>query len=216
MKQEAKLLLGFGIITIGILVGAVFLLGGSSTPTPTSNIKADPKILVKSGSNKFGSESAKVTLVEFGDFQCPACALSYPIAKEIKTAYKDRIQFVFRNFPLPSHANALVAAQAAEAAGTQEKYWEMHDMLYENQSEWSSESNPLEIFVGYAKELELDVDKFKEEVQSSKYASKIQEDLLDGRSLGVNSTPTFYLNSEKIVGVVSYEDLKYKIDLLLK
>lgn len=215
MKQEAKLLLGFGIITIGILVGAVFLLGGSSSPAPTST-KADPKILVKSSSNKFGNVGSKVTLVEFGDFQCPACALSYPIVKEIKTAYKDRIQFVFRNFPLPSHANALVAAQAAEAAGAQGKYWEMHDMLYENQSEWALDASPLEIFVGYAKELELDTDKFKEEVQSSKYASKIQEDLLDGRSLGVNSTPTFYLNNEKIVGVVSYEDLKYKIDLLLK
>ena len=214
MKQEAKLLLGFGVVTIGILIGAVFLLSGNST-TPTTTT-AEPQILVRSDSNKVGSESAKVTLVEFGDFQCPACAQAHPIVERIKEDYRDDLRFVFRNFPLPSHANAVPAAQAAEAAGTQGKYWEMYNLLYQNQSQWASDSNPIEIFTGYARELTLDTDKFREEVQSGRYSNKIQGDLNDGRSLGVNSTPTFYLNDEKLVGVVSYEDMKYKIDLLLK
>ncbi|MEX2012856.1 MAG: thioredoxin domain-containing protein, partial [Candidatus Levyibacteriota bacterium] len=114
--KETKLLLGFGVVTIGILIGAVFLLSGSSTQAPT---KTDPAVLVRSDSNKIGSESAKVTLVEFGDFQCPACAASYPIVREIKAVYKDELQLVFRNFPLPSHGNAFAAAVAAEAAGAQ-------------------------------------------------------------------------------------------------
>lgn len=214
MKQEAKLLLGFGVVTIVILVGAVFLLGGSSNSEPVS--KANPEILVKADSNKMGTESAKVTLVEFGDYQCPACAASYPIIEEVLSTYKDTVLFVFRNFPLPTHRNAKVAAEAAEAAGAQGKYWEMYGLLYRNQNQWANDSNPLGIFEGYAKELKLNTGKFKEDVQSSKYANKIQGDLNDGRRIGVNSTPTFYLNGEKIVGVISLEDLKYKIDLLLK
>ncbi|MEX2007283.1 MAG: thioredoxin domain-containing protein, partial [Candidatus Levyibacteriota bacterium] len=116
MRSEAKILLGVGAVTVAILAGAVFLLSGRSTPVNTT---AEPQILVRSDSNKIGSESAKITLVEFGDFQCPACAASYPIVREIKAVYKDELQFVFRNFPLPTHGNAFAAAVAAEAAGAQ-------------------------------------------------------------------------------------------------
>lgn len=215
MKQEAKLLLGFGVVTVGILIGAVFLLSGSSSTPTTSDIKADPKILVKNDSNKIGSPSAKIVLVEFSDYQCPACGAAYPIIKQIINGYKDKVLFVYRNFPLPTHQNSKIAAEAAEAAGAQGKYWQMHDMLFENQSTWSS-SNPLDMFTEYAKSIGLDTDKFKKDVEGNKYSDKIQADINDGVSLGVNSTPTFYLNGEKVTGLTSFNDLKSKIDALLK
>lgn len=180
-----------------------------------STTKADPKILVRENSNKIGTSSARVILVEFSDYQCPACGAAYPILKQVMNVYKDKILFVYRNFPLPTHQNAKIAAVAAEAAGKQGKYWQMHDLLFENQSTGSSSNNTLYIFTEYSKSLDLDTDKFREDVKNSKYAEKIQADINDGVSLGVNSTPTFYINGQKAVGVMSYDELKNKIDLLL-
>ncbi len=216
MKQEAKILLGVGAVAIAILVGAVVLLSGNTSTPITSTTKADPKILFRSDSDKLGSASAKVTLVEFSDYQCPACGAAYPIIKQIINDYKDKVLFVYRNFPLSIHQNSKIAAEAAEAAGAQGKYWQMHDMLFENQSAWSSSSNPLDMFTEYAKSIGLDTDKFKNDVEGNKYSDKIKADINDGVSLGVNSTPTFYLNGEKVTGLASFNDLKSKIDALLK
>ncbi len=137
MTNEVKTLASIGVITILIIVGAVFFLGRGSQTTPSDEVLVDQKFLQRDDSYSIGSPSAKVKLVEFGDYQCPACASAEPIMKVMIATYKDQLQFVFRNFPLTQHKNAKLAALVAEAAGQQGKFWEMYDALYENQTEWA-------------------------------------------------------------------------------
>ncbi len=146
-----------------------------------------------------GAGADKVKLVEFGDFQCPACKQYYPLVKQIKEKYAQQITFQFRHFPLTQiHPNAFIGSRAAEAAGLQGKFFEMYDMLYENQENWSTSSNPTPILEDYAKQLGLNIDKFKSDMNSSAVASVINADLKAGQQLGVNSTPTFFINDKKI------------------
>lgn len=217
LSNEAKILILIGIVSVAILIGAVFVLSKPIENKQTKVVASDKKnLLVKSDSHKTATSSAEVTLVEFADFQCPACGSAHPILKQLKLDYKDRVNFVFRNFPLPQHKNALPAALAAEAAGEQSKFWEYHDMLYENQAVWENEANPEEIFLKYAKDLKLDEAKFKKVYESKKYESKISEDVADGTSLGVNSTPTFFLNDKIYPGVLGLDQFKSLIDKALK
>ncbi|HVF69688.1 MAG TPA: thioredoxin domain-containing protein [Xanthomonadales bacterium] len=211
MSNETKILAGIGIATVLIVVVGAFFMGGSSTPDKPKP-PVDQKLLVKGDSHKVEAKNAKVTLVEFGDFQCPACGASHPIVKQLLEEYKDDVTFVFRNYPLPMHKNAMKAANAAEAAGAQKKFFEMHDLLFENQSEWSESNKADGLFEKYASELDLDMDKFKEDLKSKKYEGKIKADQADGNAVGVNSTPTFYINGELQAGGLPYEQFKAKIE----
>lgn len=213
MTQEAKIIAGIGIATLAIIVGGVFVLGKSnqSSGNPLPKI-TDEKLLIAEDSYKIATDSAKVTIVEFGDYQCPACGAAHPIVKQILNDYPGKITFVFRNFPLPMHNNGKISAEAAEAAGAQGKFWEMHDKLYETQNAWAETANPINIFLDYAKALGLDTNKFKEDVGGNKYVGRINKDLTDGDKLGVNSTPTFFINGERLVGAPNYNSLKNKID----
>jgi len=216
MSQEVKVVIGIGIVTVIIVVAGAFFLGGSSSPDkPTP--PADPKILIRSDSHEEKVPGAKVTLVEFGDFECPACGASYPIVTQILQNYKGKINFVFRNFPLASvHPNATIAAEAAEAAGAQGKFFDMYNTLYSNQGEWGESKNPMDFFLKYAKNIGLDVNKFKAEVQANKYDSKIQKDENDGNALAVQATPTFFINGQQQTGGLPYDQFKAKIDTALK
>lgn len=161
-------------------------------------------------SGKIGS---KVTLTEYGDFQCPACGTSYTRIKPITDQYKDQIQFVFRNFPLTSiHPNGKAAAAVVEAAGLQGKYWEMVDKIYTTQSDWSNLTGDerTNFFEGYASALGLDVAKFRIDIASSSVNAKINYDQAIGLKLGVNSTPTYYLNGVKLDAAVWSDDAKLK------
>lgn len=212
MTQEVKVLSGIGILTAALLIGAVFFLSNSNAPTTqNSDSPVDTKLLIKEDSQKISTDSAKVTIVEFGDYQCPACALAHPIVKQVLDDYPGKVNFVFRHFPLPQHQNAQVAAEAAEAAGEQGQYFQMHDLIYQNQKEWSENNNPVEIFVKYAKELKLNVEQFNLAVTTNKYNQKIMADKNDGLALGINSTPTFYINGKKMDGF-SYSDFKKIIE----
>lgn len=216
MNQEAKILVGVGLATIAIVIGAIFFLGSSSQQpanfSSSNQQVADAKLLVKSDSNKITAPNAKVTIVEFADFQCPACGAAHPIVKQILAERQGKVNFVYRHFPLPQHKNAFSAAEAAEAAGEQGKFWQMYDKLYKNQNTWSESDNAIDIFTGYAKDLGLDLDKFKKSIEANKYYSKIRSDQNDGSTLGVNSTPTFFINGQKTVGVPNISDFKSKID----
>ncbi len=215
MSTETKMLGGIGLATILIVVAGAIFMGGSATPDkPTP--PADQKLLVKGDSQKITAPDAKVTLVEFGDFQCPACGASHPIVKQLLNEYEDKITFVFRHFPLPMHKNAMRAASTAEAAGAQKKFFEMHDLLFENQAEWAEEDNPEELFEKYAQELKLDIDKFNEDLKSKKYEDKIKADQADGNAAGVNSTPTFFINGKVQAGGLPYDQFKAKIEESLK
>lgn len=137
-----------------------------------------------------GSEHASVELVEYGDYQCPHCGRAYPVIKRIQTEMGDTLKFVFRNFPLSeSHPQAFAAAVAAEAAGRQGAYWEMHDMIFENQSQL--ESLP---FVKFATTLSLDIPKFEIDMADPALSEKVEADFDSGIRSSVNGTPSFFIN----------------------
>ncbi len=210
MSQEAKLISIIGALTLLMIIGGVFLL--SKSPSSTTGTKADNALLIKNDSHKISTDSAKVTFVEFGDYQCPACGAAQPSVKQLLNTYSGRVNFVFRHFPLPQHANAIKAAMTAEAAGAQGKYWEMHELLYDKQDEWSNVANPDETFLNYAKQLQLDPTRFTQDSQKDAFKTFITQDLNDGKQLGVNSTPTFYINDTKYTGSFGYDNLKLALD----
>lgn len=151
----------------------------------------------------FGNDKAKVVLIEYGDFQCPGCGSAHPVVKNLSEKYEDQLAFVFRNFPLTNiHPNARAASAAAEAAGIQGKYWEMHNVLFERQDEWSdaSSSERVETFASYAEQIGLDKAEFSKLLneRSSDINKKINFDIALGRKLGVTGTPTFYLNGTQM------------------
>jgi protein-disulfide isomerase len=150
-----------------------------------------------------GPADAPLTLIEYGDYQCPYCGRAYPIVKEVQERLGDRLRFVFRNFPLTTaHPRAEVAAEAAEAAGAQGRFWEMHDHLFENQSRLGDED-----LHSYAEELGLDVDRFDHELAEHTYAGRVHEDFIGGVRSGVNGTPTFYVNGQRHDGSYEPDDL---------
>lgn len=207
LTGETKFFIGIIITTIIIIAGAIFFLGGSSSSKNPVK-KVDASLLIRDDSAKVSSSSAVVTLVEFSDFQCPACGAYFPIVSQLKNEFKDKMNFVYRNFPLNQHKNAKVAAYAAEASGLQGKYWQMHDDLFGNQTKWSELNNAKDIFIEYAQKEGLNIDKFKKGIDSDGIKQKVDRDVVDGTALGVDSTPTFYLNGEKLENPGSFEDFK--------
>ncbi len=212
LTNEVKIVIGISVITLVLVVGAAFLFGGNSSSTSqnTQPIK-NANILIRPSSAEINNHS-KVTLVEFGDFQCPACGEEYPVVTQLLQNYKGKINYVFRNFPLPQHANAPEAAEAAEAAKAQGNFFGMFNLLYQNQTTWSDVSDPTSYFLTYAKALHLDVKKFESDVKSKKYNNIIQQDINDGYAVSVNATPTFFLNGVPMVGVLPYSDFQTAID----
>ena len=161
----------------------------------------------------YGNPDSKVTLIAYGDYQCPPCGQAYPLIKSVTEEYKDKIKYIFRNFPLTTiHANAKAAAASAEAAGLQGKYWEMHNKIYENQSDWStlSDTQRSDFFANYAKDLELDVDKFNSDITTSAITDKINYDLALGKKAGVEGTPTIILDGTKLDSSIWGDSTKFK------
>lgn len=215
MTQELKILIGIGIATLLVIIGAVFFLSSSAPVEEVTEetIAENQDYLISENSQGIGSASAKVTLVEFADFQCPACRSAYPAVKQILAEYPEDVYYVFRHYPLPMHRNAKIAAYAAEASGMQGKFFEMHDLLYENQDEWSESSSPMDIFNEYATELGLDLEQFAEDIKREEITTKVSDDQKDGNIVGVNATPTFFINGKPAFrGVPNYTDFKTAID----
>jgi protein-disulfide isomerase len=151
-----------------------------------------------------GSEAAAVTVVQYGDYECPYCGEAYPIIKEVQARMGERLRFVFRNFPIStSHPHAEQAAEAAESADAQGKFWEMHDLLYERQKHLTDRD-----LYAYAEELGLDIERFDKEMAEHVHAPRVHEDFMNGVRSGVNGTPTFYING------VRHDD-SYETDVLL-
>lgn len=151
------------------------------------------KVPVNHSDHVQGNNNAPVELVEYGDYQCPYCGEAYHSIKLLQEKLGDDLKFVFRNFPLTeSHNNAQNAARAAEAAAVQGKFWEMHDILFENQKSLNDDD-----LVNYAEQLDLDVEKFMNDMHSNKVIEKVEKDFESGIWSGVNQTPSFYINGEK-------------------
>jgi len=205
MPKELKII--FGIMG-AIAIAAVIFLVSQNTPAAMS------EKLVNETSHMTGKKDAKVTIVEFGDYECPACGVANPIIKQVIAAYANNpdVNVVFRNFPLPQHINAMISAQAAEAAAAQGKFWEMHDLLYEHQSDWVTSTTPLDVFTTYATQLGLDVQKFKNDVTSNAYTTIINKDIADATALNVSWTPSIYINGVLEQKIPTFEEFKSKID----
>ncbi len=197
MKINSEIKIVIGIVLVCVIILGLFI---AFAPKPGTEISYDTNLLVRADSRMTGKMGAKVTLVEFADYQCPACATVAPYVKNIVDKYKTNpdFNFVHRNFPLPQHGNAVISAEAAEAAGAQGKFFEMGALLYEKQVEWSEVKDPIELFVGYAKTLGLDTVKLRLEITEGKYRDFIQSDLKDANALALNQTPFFFLNGVRV------------------
>src|SRR6266567_2413088 len=145
-----------------------------------------------------GNPNAPATLEEFADFQCPPCSNFAGFAEELLKQYDSRLRIVFRNFPLPGHEHAREAALAAEAAGLQGRFWEMHDVLYREQAVWSTAPNARELFESYAGTIGLDLDKFKKDMDGEKVRARVEADRQRGESLGIKITPTLFINNQPL------------------
>jgi protein-disulfide isomerase len=186
LTSETKLFLGVFAFTAVLIIGAIVIF--SKPPKPI--LKSE---LVTPSAYTRGNKDAADYLVEFSDFQCPACkAFSGEVGK-LGDKYPDKLLIVYRNFPLPQHEFSKTAAMVAEAAGQQNKFWEMEKLLFDNQESFSDEK-----FASLAAELKLDMTKFNSALNDGKIKDKIQADVDYGNRIGINATPTFYLNGIKL------------------
>lgn len=179
------------IIAISIvLFGGAILFSGKSAEQNNEGVKII--------SHTKGNPEAPIKLVEYSDFQCPACAAFHPVIKEVLNEYGESIEFEYKHFPLPSNQYAMDAALAAEAAGQQGKFFEFHDLLFGSQKVWSESVSPELVFLQYADTLGLDVPTFKKHMNSSKLRNRVREQFNEARGLGVTGTPTFFLNGKRM------------------
>jgi protein-disulfide isomerase len=212
MTKEVKIIIGIAVV---VIVGGITLfMSQPKALAPTQNV--DGSKLIREGSHMTGSPTAKVQVVEFADIQCPACAQAAPILTRLREEYKgnNNVNFVFRHYPLPQHGKAMVSAAAAEAAGKQGKFWEMVDKLYAEQVSWANGDDSA-VFLKLAQDLGLNIETFRSDSNPAIYQEIISADKQDGEDLGVNSTPTIFINGEKAVGY-QYEYLKATIEEALK
>lgn len=196
----------FGAICVVLFGGLVFYSGRDRIDVSnidTSKIQSATAASGNIGDHVFGNKDAKVVLIEYGDFQCPGCGSAHPTVKALTEKYKDQLAFVFRNFPLTSiHPNARAAAAAAETAGLHDKYWQMHNALYESQDQWSNVTSDARSnqFASYAEQVGLNKKAFLADLadKSSQINKKINFDIALGRKTNVSGTPTFYLDGKKL------------------
>ncbi len=208
--KKWKLILSIVAGTLAVLIGASFLL---SKPIPNSSVKIDQQKLIFGAAHILGDGTAPVTIVEFSDFQCPACRSASVAVDGLLTKYEGKIKFIYRHFPLTSiHKNAMAASIASEAAGEQGKFWEYSKALFDKQDAWEKLGNPQDLFVNLAKEAGVaDLEKFKNEIGEQARRDVILADMSLGNQLGVDATPTFFVNGDKI----STNGLKLAVEKIL-
>ena len=201
-QRTIKKTIYFGL-TLMALLTLIFgvMWAGSVNQTDDVSRLANVDAVMADDQTIGDKDNAKAVLVEYSDFQCPACAFYAPLVKEILAAYEtEGLLFVYRHFPLTGHAHALITAKASEAAGLQGQFWPMHDLIFEHQDVWITQS-PEEVrkaLLSYATDLGLEMEKFITDMDSDVVAEKIQRDLVSGRRAGVRGTPTFYLDGQEV------------------
>lgn len=210
MSTEIKLVLGIIILSVGV----TFLGLRLAYKAPSENtLSISATRMTAPDAPSIVGASSTISIVEFADFECPACAAVYQVYKNYLKTEGSKVTYTFRNFPI--HTNADKYAIAALAAGKQGKFWEMHDMIFENQSTWSKLSfdKKMETFAGYAQKLGLNMDKYNSDLKDPALAEIVKKDRADAIAMGINSTPTTIINNNRvIVGGKSVEELKKIID----
>jgi len=183
--------------TLAVLIGiSLFFASPNSQPSPV----LDNSALTANPVNASGPQQAPVTIVEFSDLQCEACRASWPQVESLLAKYPDKIRFIYRHFPLTSiHQHAVISAIAAEAAAAQGKFWDYAGILFDQQDTWSQTRDPKELFVSFAAQIEIpDLDKFQKDLENQVGKDRVLAELQLGNKLGVNATPTFFVNGEKV------------------
>ena len=229
MKKEVKILLAIAaVVVIAAIVGSNYYRSSIQSERVTTSGNSNkpqlnPEQLVRSDSPTLGAANAPVTLVEFYDPECEACAAFHPTVKKLLKQYDGSVRFVARYMPL--HPNSMLAATFTEAAGEQGKYWQAQEMLFQKQSEWgtphgppqagTSRTPPAQLFEKYAIDLGLDLEKMNGAIKENRYAAKIERDKKDGQALGVRQTPTFFVNGRRLARI-GEADLKSLINEELK
>lgn len=209
------------LVVIGVAAVAIFTLLLVNRPADPEAAPAEPGplpagLLVREDSHQLSTAAdGKVTLVEFLDFECEACGAVYPAMEQLRADYDGRINYVIRYFPVPSHRNADLAARAAEAAAAQGKFEQMYQALFDNQQAWGEKQESQEaVFLDYARAIGLDLERFQADLNSPTTAARVKKDWNDGLAVGVDGTPTFFLNGKKFVPE-SYQHLTGAIDAAL-
>ena len=211
MSNKGKEIVTWVVLAIGLSAIVAGIYGAVAQPGEVNKDAGSLVIPVTATNQAKGSEVAKVVIVEYSDFECPACGYFYGMIKKLGEEKGDAVQIVYRHFPLAQHRYARMAAQAAEAAGVQGKFWEMHDVLFERQKEWSKSENIEESLIGYADLIRLDKAQFTADLQRPEIGKKIDQDVALGMKQKIQGTPTFFLNGE-MVQFRSYEDLQRLVD----
>ncbi len=210
MNTKRFFIWGGFIVIIGLIIWGMIAASKKEAKNNASIVLPDS---IVNTDHILGKTDAKLTLVEYGDFECPACAIYYPIVKKITDEYSSTtLRLVFRHFPLSQHPKAIPSAKVAESAGKQGKFFEMYDLLYSNQDEWVKATSSDMVFESYAKKLGLDMIKFKSDINDPEIAKKIDNDYKGGAKGGVNSTPTFFLNGKSIKNPQTYVEFKEMIE----
>ncbi|PIR04482.1 MAG: disulfide bond formation protein DsbA [Candidatus Magasanikbacteria bacterium CG11_big_fil_rev_8_21_14_0_20_39_34] len=199
----------------GFILGVLLLIWGLSKLTGLSGSTLTTSIDAKD--HVSGNPNAPLTLVEYSDFQCPACKHYYPLVKQLVKSHENDLQVVYRHFPLESiHEHALLAAQAAEAASLQGRFWDMHDILFNTQDIWVNDENPKERIIQYAESLRLDIDQFRNDMDSKEVTERVNRDINSGHKANISGTPTFFLNGVQIQAPPQYDEFEKIISQALK
>lgn len=195
------------IVLVLLIAGGIGVISYISS-RPASAPTASNAKLIAADDWVAGNKDAKVVLVEYSDFQCPACGAYHPLVKQLVQELGNDFAFVYRHFPLKQHKHAELAARATEAAGKQGKFWEMNAMIFEHQKDWSDANNARDMFIGYAESFGIDRAQFEKDMDSDAIADKVSESYTTGMKLRINGTPTFFLNGKKLETPRSYEEFK--------
>jgi len=208
--------IGFAVILIGAFGAMALASKNTKLPSPTAVAQDSVEFVITDQDHVLGAKDAKVTLIEYADFQCPACKAYYPWIENLVQDFPNDLRFVYRHFPLKQiHYQAQNSAEVAVAASLQGKFWEMEKALFENQEEWANTTGK-EVFNKYATAIGLDMTKFASDLKLETTKEKVDADLEHGISIGINGTPTFYLNNKKIVNPQRYDDFKALIEEAIK
>ena len=194
------------IIILGLIIWG--LIVAMNKPVGTTGKIVGTPAPVSASDHIIGSTTAPVTIIEYSDFQCPACESYYYVLGKLLNESSSTIRLVYRQFPLPQHANAMLAAEASEAASIQGKFWEMYAMLFETPSEWTELPDAHAKFESFATKIGLDVTKYKLDVDSAAVRASVEAMRSEGEKLGIDHTPTFFLNGKEIGNPQTYEEFK--------
>ncbi len=209
-----------GVLVIAVVGGALLFRSSKQTATTPPKTASSPATALAGAkpAHVKGAESAPVVIEEFGDFQCPPCGAFYPQLKRLEADYgPDKLRIIFREFPLPSiHQHAMIAADAAEAAGFQGHFWEMYDKLYSDQATWSKAPDPRTFFLDYARDIGLDLQRFVQDAGGPEADSRIMLDRQRGISLGVVGTPSIFVNGRMLPPETTEKQLRDMMDEAIK